>query len=187
MRLLPVVLFAASCSPPPMMMNDGGSSGCEGPAKSPPNLLADPSFECGTAVWTVVTGDFAVVSGGRTGEKAGRLSATTAGSGQAGLGPVVASTSGKAYCLYAWVSGSASDMRMEVLPTMAGVASSFSSPVPASGWLQAPMSSNLKVQVAAGDSLYLRFRILNSQAGQTLDLDDLDLWESQSGNCDERH
>lgn len=176
----------AACGPPSMPVPDSGMGGC-GAAKSPPNLVGDGSFECGGAEWSAQYGDFTVVSGGHGGAKAGQLMASATGLGQIGIGtPLVAMTSGNAYCVNAWVKGTATDARLEVLPTKAGSAASFATFVQ-SDWLQAPPVTNLKVQVAAGDTLYLRVRLVNGLAGQTLLIDDVDFWESASGRCDERH
>jgi hypothetical protein len=160
--------------PPP----DGGST-CGGQL-TPANLLDDPSFECGGSAWSAQQGTFEVVSEARTGSKAGQLTANATGGGQLGIAtPIVAMTSGRAYCVSLWVKGTASDARFEVLPGMGGSAPAFSTPV-TSSWVRAPMASNLKVQVPAGDALYLRARILNGQAGQTLLIDDVDFYESAS-------
>jgi hypothetical protein len=180
MRAAFSVLLTACSSP--MMMPCAAT-------RVPANLISDGSFECGIgAEWSVQYGDFSVVTGGHGGTKAGLLTASSTGLGQVGYAtPVVAMTSGKPYCANVWVKGTATDMLLEVLATKAGTAQSFASPVQ-SDWLQAPPVSNLKVEVAAGDTLYLRVRIQNGTAGQTLLLDDADFWESSSsGNCDERH
>ncbi|MBK7865482.1 MAG: hypothetical protein IPJ65_44165 [Archangiaceae bacterium] len=187
MRVLSCTLLMVACSPPP---NDGkmdsGTGDC-GVAKTPANLVSG-SFECGTASeWSVQYGELQVVSGGHGGSKALQLTATATGTGQFGYATaVVASTTGKPYCVNAWVKGTATDMRLEVLSQRSGMAQTFSSFVE-SDWLQAPPVTNLKVPVSMGDQLYLRIRIQNGQAGQTLLVDDVDFWESTSGNCDERH
>jgi hypothetical protein len=186
-RAFVLLALLSACSPMTMPRPDSGMGSC-GVMQSPPNLLADGSFECGAgAEWSVQFGDFAVVSGGHSGAKAGQLTASSTGAGQMGIGmPIVAMTDGSPYCVNAWVKGTASDMRLEVLATKAALGNAFASPVQAD-WLEAPMGSNLKVQVAAGDTLYLRVKIQNGTAGQTLLLDDVDFWESTTGNCDERH
>lgn len=182
---LVVVAVLAACSPQMMVPVDGGAGGSCGSAVTPPNLVPDPSLECDGMAWSAQTGTLEVVSGGRTG-KAVRLTATTTGAGQMGIPtPLVAMTSGKTYCLSAYVSGTATDARLEVLPAPAGTAMTFSTPVTAS-WVRAPMTSKLKVTAPADRSLTLRVLILNGQAGQTLLLDDLDFYESASGNCTER-
>lgn len=158
---------------------------CE-PAKTPANLVTDGAFECGTQGWSAQQGTLAVVDGGRSG-KALQLTATANGAGQAGIAtPIVASTSGKSYCVTAWVKGTVSDARFEVLAPNAGTMETFSTPVMSGSWLKAPMSSNLKVTVAAGGELYLRVRMVNGTASQTLLIDDVDFWESASGSCNER-
>ena len=187
MRVFGVAVLAsalAACSPP-MDMPDGGMMMTCGTAKTPANLVVDPQLECGTQGWSAQFGTVEVVAGGRSG-KALQLTASSTGAGQMGVGTaVVAMTSGKAYCLSAWVKGTASDARLEVLPTKGAMAAAFATPITAD-WVRAPMNSNLKVSFAAGDTLYLRVRLIGAQAGQTLLLDDLDFYESASGNCNER-
>jgi hypothetical protein len=154
---------------------------------TPPNLLANGSFECGSGTeWSAQYGTFAVVSGGHSGAQAGQLTAAANGQGQLGYSTaVVSSTSGKSYCVHAWVKGTATGVRMEILPSMSGLAQAFSSPVNGD-WVRAPPSTNLQLDAAPGDTLYLRFVIQNGQSGQTLLVDDVDFWESASGKCDER-
>lgn len=187
MWLLVVVLSVlAACSPQMMNPPDSGAGGGCGTAVTPPNLVPDPSLECGGMAWSAQQGTVDVASGGRTGAKALRLTASATGAGQMGIPtPLVAMTSGKTYCLSAYVSGTAMDARLEVLPAPGGIAQTFSTPV-TSAWVRAPMGTNLKVPATVDRSLTLRVLILNGQAGQTLLLDDLDFYESASGNCNER-
>ncbi|MBL8953483.1 MAG: hypothetical protein JNK82_22095, partial [Myxococcaceae bacterium] len=159
---------------------------CQGAAKTPPNLMKDPSFECGDGpVWSAQMGDVDTAAEGRTGTKSVRGTASATGALSFGVSSVVTSTSGMPYCINLWLKGTATDARYEVLPSVGGQAYSFSPPVTGS-WERAPLASNLKLPVAAGASLSLRVRIINGQPGQTIFIDDIDLWESTSGNCDER-
>ena len=50
-----------------------------------------------------------------------------------------------------------------------------------------PPVSNLKIEPPPGDKLYLRLRLITPSPSKTLLIDDVDLWESQTGACDERH
>ena len=185
MRKSLLLVVLAACSAQMVVPPDGGAGGACGTAVTPPNLVPDPSFECDGMAWSPQSGTVEVVTGGRSG-KAVRLTATTTGSGQMGIAtPLVAMTSGKAYCLSAFVSGTATDARLEVLPAPAGIAQTFSTPVTTS-WVRAPMTSKLKVPAPAGRSLTLRVVLLNGQAGQTLLLDDVDFYESAGDNCTER-
>ncbi len=186
MRASLLVLLLACSPPPPMPPPDSGTPGCGATSTlTPPNLMADPSFECdGGAAWSAQQGTFELAAAGHTGMYSGKGTASATGALQFGLGPVVASTSGKAYCIHLWVKGSATDMRYEVLPGAGGMAYSFPPPVTAD-WARAPMVTNLKVPAPAGTTLHLRFRILNGQPGQTIFVDDVDLWETD-GECTER-
>jgi hypothetical protein len=183
-RCLLLVMAACSGSGGTPMPDSGTPCGTD--TKSPPNLVVNGGFECGDAEWSVQFGELVTVSSGaHGGTKAAQLTAASAGGGQFGYAnAVVPTASGNAYCVNAWVRGTATSMRIEVLDGSTN--QMFSSPVE-SGWLQAPPTTNLKVTPAAGAALYLRFRILNVMAGQTLLVDDVDFWESASGSCNERH
>jgi len=181
----PLLVLLLACSPQPSPPDSGTPAACGAATLSPPNLMPDPSFECDGGVdWSAQLGTFELATGGHTGTYAGKGTATDAGSLQFGVSRVIASTSGKAYCIRMWVRGTATDMRYELLPGSGGTAWSFPPPVTAD-WARAPMVTNLKVPVQAGTSLSLRVRIINGQAGQTIFVDDVDLWETD-GECMER-
>jgi hypothetical protein len=164
----------------PMPTPDAG--GC-GATLTPPNLIANGGFECGAgSEWGAQFGDFAVVSGGHASDHAGQLTVASDAQGQLGYeSTVVASTSGNTYCVHAWVKGTVTAVRMEVVPS----GQTFSTPV-GSDWLRAPPTTNLEIPTTKGSSLSLRFRVQNGQAGQTLLVDDVDFWESSDGRCRER-
>lgn len=176
-----VSIFTA-CSPAPTA--DAGT-GCQA-MLDPPNLVQNGGFECGEALeWAAQFGELALVGGAHSGSKAVQVTATASGSAQLGYATaVVKPTSGKTYCVTAWVKGTATGMKVEGI-TKAGLSRAFSTPVEAN-WVRAPPSTKLELDFPAGDELFLRMSILNGTAGQTLIVDDVDVFESASGKCTER-
>jgi hypothetical protein len=168
---------------------DGGSSSvCDGPSKSPPNLVPNSGFECGEQGWAPQYGTLETVTDARTGSKAVKLTATATGAGQFSQ-LFVSSASGNTYCAWAWLKGTVSDVRLSVLSAGAtgtgGTDTNFSSPVATNTWIRVRPSVPLSVPSRAGDKLYLRFVFSNGKAGDTLIVDDVDVWESIDGKCNE--
>lgn len=188
MRLLVMgsmsLVLAAGCSP-----GEGGSdAGCDGVAKSPPNLLHNGGFECGGAIpaeWLVVAGTLSfVTTGASEGQRAAQVISDSSGVGGVGsTKPVVAATSGKTYCINAKLKGTASDARLEVI---GGSVSSFGAPLGSpNAWVRFPPSINLAIREPVDQALYVKVRANNAHAGDTVLVDDLDLWESADGKCKE--
>lgn len=166
----------------------GGGSACTGAAKSPANLVPNDGFECGDMGWSPQSGDLAAVADARTGSKAVKLTATAAGGKFASTRPFVTSTSGKTYCAVAYLKGTVGNAQLSVLEDKGGtvVDHTFSTPVASTSWLRTPPSTNLEVRAAAGSKLYVRFVMHQSPAaGDTLLVDDVDVWESADGLCKE--
>jgi hypothetical protein len=57
--------------------------------------------------------------------------------------------------------------------------------VATTSWIRVPPSTVLSVPGASGSSLYVRFLLSQGQAGDTLLVDDVDVWESADGKCKE--
>lgn len=167
----------------------GGGSACNSAAQSPANLVGNDGFECGDMGWSAQSGDVAVATDARTGSKSMKLTASAAGGKFASTQPFVASASGKTYCARAYFKGTVSDAQLSVLESKSGgvVDHTFSTPVASTAWLRTPPSTNLEVPAAAGSKLYVRFVMHQSPAaGDTLLVDDVDVWESADGKCKER-
>src|ERR1043165_9777209 len=85
MRLTSVLLLLLACSPPPAPPPDSGMPMCGEAAKTPPNLMADPSVECdGGTAWSAQIGDVALAAGGHTGMYAIKGTASSTGGLQLG-------------------------------------------------------------------------------------------------------
>lgn len=199
MRILAIALLVAACGPSSSSTGTGGGGGsggsgggtanCNSAAKTPANLVGNDGFECGDMGWSAQTGDLAVVTDARTGTKALKLTATSAGGKFASTQPFVASTSGKTYCAVAYLKGTVANAQLSVLESKSGavVDHTFSTPVASTSWLRTPPSTNLEVRAAAGSKLYVRFVMHTPPAaGDTLLVDDVDVWESDDGKCKER-
>ncbi len=166
----------------------GGSGNCNSAAKTPANLVANDGFECGDTGWSPQSGDVAAATDVHGGAKSLKLTATAAGGKFASTAPVVASTSGGVYCAVAYFKGTVADAQLSVLEDKGGavVDHTFSTPVKSEvGWFRAPPSTNLEVRAAKGSKLYVRFVMRTPAAGETLLVDDVDLWESADGKCKE--
>jgi hypothetical protein len=184
---------------PTMGDTDSGTTmNCNGTAKTPANVIPNPGFECGTDKWGAIFGTFEVVPGGRTGN-AGKLTVTAAG-GRMALTPDVVKMGGtQTFCATAWISGTVPFMKLRLLRddgNGAAMAFEFSeqgpNPAGGMGFHRAPPSIVVKVpnQEAQRIQLVLEAQTnrsdgMNAQPGQYLLVDDVDVWASPSGKCDE--
>lgn len=178
------VVLAVGCSP-----EDGrGDAGCDGAVKTPPNLMRNGGFECGGEMpseWLVVAGTLSfITTGASEGQRAAQVVSDSSGVGGVGsTKPVVAASSGKTYCITARLKGTASDARLEVI---GGSVSSFAAPLNSpNAWVRFPPSTNLAVHEPVDQALYVKVRANNAKAGDTVLVDDIDLWESADGKCKE--
>lgn len=186
--LLPLVMFA--CGPAPVVVPDAGSGDCRDTSKTPPNLLQNAAFECDTSPleWSAVYGTLELVSGGRSG-RAAQITVNQAGGRFAYSRDFAVDAGNKTFCFSAWLKGTAPFMRMRVLRVSSGSVQevAFSEQV-FSDFKKIP---TLKVTNDNAPKLQLVFEAqtnrsdgLNALPGQTLAIDDVDVWES-SANCSE--
>ncbi len=149
--------------------------------------MVNGGFECGElSEWMGVMGTLTVTStGAAEGSHAAQIVIDATGTGGIGsTNPVVAKTSGKVYCASAKVRGTVSDVRLEVF---GGQLTSFGSPLNSPDtWVRLPPSTNLEIREPVDQKLYVKVRAQNGKAGDTLFVDDIDLWESADGKCKER-
>jgi hypothetical protein len=191
MRRLIVALAvwtAVGCGSTGPMVADAGVCGLGG--KTPPNLLQNASFECdGADAWSAVYGSLEIVAGGRTG-RAAKVTVAQAGGRLAYAKTFAPEPGRKTYCFSAWVSGTAPFMRMRVLRDFGGSVQevAFSDQLSAE-FHRVP---TLTVSADGAPKLALVFEVQtnrsdgqNATAGQTLWVDDADVWESSS-NCAEQ-
>jgi hypothetical protein len=175
----------------------GGGSGAAActAVKSPPNLVANSSFECGSPepdAWFARDGALALVSSGaKEGQRAVQLTVPASGATDVTLAysPDVATGLGQStYCATAWMKGTVPDARL-ILRRVKGSAIddfTFSAPIATEpGWVRLPPSLRLEAPGNGADRLLLLAQSRNGQAGQTLLVDDVDVWISTSGRCDE--
>ncbi len=172
---------------------DGGGD-CNGEAKTPPNLMTNGGFECGTTApgWVGQNGTLTIVAeGASAGTHAAKVVLDASGTGGiATMMPVVIKTTGKKYCANGKVKGTISNVRFEVIGSLL---TSFASPVSsADAWLRLPPATNvppapnLVVEEPVDQSLYVKIHADGGKAGDTLFIDEVDLWESTDGKCKER-
>ena len=150
--------------------------------------MANGSFECGGAApaeWMGVNGTLSfVTTGASDGSRAAKVVSDASGTGGIGsTSPVVAKTSGKTYCINAKAKGTAADVRLEVFGSLL---TSFGSPLSSpDAWVRLPPTTNLEVREPADQSLYVKVHAQGAAAGDTVIVDDIDLWESPTGKCDQ--
>ena len=174
----------------PVVTPDAG--GCFDSPKTPTNLIENPAFECGDATmpaeWSGIYGTLELAPGGKSG-RAAKVTVNAAG-GRFAYTRLFAPTPGnKTYCFSAWLAGTAPFMRMRVLRDFNGSVQevAFSEQV-FSDFRKIP---TLKVTGDMAPKLQLVFEVqtnrtdgLNAMAGQTMLIDDVDVWES-TANCTE--
>lgn len=178
---------------------DGGTGGSGGSCteqRSPPNLLQNASFECGSPepdAWFARDGVLSFLSSGaKHGQRAVQLTVPATGATDVTLAyaPDVATSLGQAtYCATAWMKGTVPDARL-ILRRVNGSAVddfTFSSPIAANGdvWVRLPPTLVLDVPGAGAQRLLLLAQSRGASAGQTLAVDAVDVWVSSSGRCDE--
>lgn len=156
--------------------------------------MANGSFECGGAApaeWMSVNGTLSFVTAGASeGSRAAKVVSDASGTGGIGsTSPVVAKTSGKTYCISARAKGTAADVRLEVFGSLL---TSFASPLSSPDtWARLPPLPNvgppsaLEIREPADQSLYVKVHAQGAASGDTVFVDDIDLWESPTGKCDQ--
>lgn len=187
-----LLLIFVACGPPPPSGPDAGvDGGCRDAAKTPPNLLQNPGFECDSTPpeWKAANGTLELVGGGRTG-RAAKVTMTNALGGRFTYAQEFAVDAGtKTFCFSAWLTGTAPFMRMRVLRVENGGVREvpFSEQV-FPDWKRIP---TLEVANDNAPKLQLIFEVQtnrtdgqNAMPGDTMLIDDVDVWES-STRCNE--
>ncbi len=189
----PAVLLtclAAACGPAPSG-TDGGAGACDGPARTPANLVHNGTFECGGAApaeWAAIYGTWSGSADAHGGTRAAQVTASGAGGRLASADAVYtnASSTPQTLCATAWMRTTAPNMRLVVMVDTGGggVERAFASPREAT-WVRLPPSTALDATVPPGARVYLRFETKDQAVGDTLIVDDVDLWASPDGRCSE--
>ena len=191
MRLLLLAVVSTGCGQ--MMMTPdagGGPAGCRDTSKTPANLLENAAFECDSSPseWNAIYGTLEQAPGGRSG-RAAKITVNQAGGRMAYSKDFAVDAGNKTFCFSAWLQGTAPFMRMRVLRVLSGSVQevAFSEQV-FSDWRKIP---TLKVTNDNAPKLQLVFEVQtnrgdgqNGMPGQTMLIDDVDVWES-SGSCTE--
>lgn len=192
--LFTLPLLAFSCGAP-SPAPDGGSvdAGCRDLSKTPANLLENPSFECDSspAEWSAVYGTLELAAPGRSG-RAAKVTVNQAGGRFAYTKEFAPNPGTRSFCFTAWLSGTAPYMRMRVLRVdNGGVREITFSEKITSTWERFPPVNPLLVPSENASKLQLVFEVqtnrgdgLNGMPGDTMLIDDVDVWET-SGTCAE--
>lgn len=184
------VLVLAGCGPMTVVPDAGGGGACRDTSKSPANLIENPGFECDElpAEWSAVSGTLELAAGGRSG-RAAKVTVNQAGGRFAYTKSFAPDAGTSTFCFSAWLQGTAPFMRMRVLRDLGGSVQevAFSEQIFAD-WHRIP---TLKVANENAPKLQLVFEVqtnrgdgLNARPGQTMLIDDVDVWQS-TANCSE--
>ena len=174
---------------------DAGTSdgGCATPdAGFPPNLLANPGFECGDppAGWVASpSGTLDVESAGpRSGLRAARVTADDGGVAVSLFAQTPTPNAGiHTYCARAWVRGAppggVARISLRMLTAAGGMLDhTFSAPLTA-GYTRLEVSAPTQAQ---DDRVLFRVWMPAPAKGDALVVDDADEWVSPDGGCPER-
>ena len=192
MRLPVLTLALLSACGPMTGMPDSGSGNCLDTSKSPSNVIENPGFECDTspATWSGgVYGAFELVTGGHSG-RAAQVTVKDALGARFSYAKEFAVDAGmKTFCVQAWAKGTAPFLKVRVLRSPMNTAVEQSDQIAAT-WTKVPLRP-FAVTTDGAARLQLVFEIQtgrtdgqNGMVGQTLLIDDVDVWESSS-NCAE--
>ncbi len=193
MRLLLPTLALLSACDPMTVIPDAGPADCRDHSKSPQNVIENPGFECDTSppTWSgsSIYGTFELVALGRSG-RAGQVTVKDALGGRFSYAKDFAVDAGlKTFCVQAWLKGTAPFMRVRVLRSPNNTAVEQADQI-AAEWTRVPLRP-LSVTTDNAARLQLVFEIQTGRAdgqngmpGQTMLIDDVDVWES-SANCAE--
>lgn len=182
-----VLVLMSACGPQMMTPDAGGV--CSVPVKSPPNLARNGLFECGDA-----TLEFQSDGAG------GKVESTTGRTGK-GLKFTVASglfnnqfsskwklnvSTAATYCATAYVKSPAPVITMRLYAAnVTNQWKEFDLPGPAADWSRIPPTIVVNQNAQPGDEVFLMFVDEGSTAGRVIEVDDLDVWVSADGRCQE--
>jgi hypothetical protein len=189
MRAFGLILLALSgCGPTSLTTDAGSEVSCRETGKTPENLLMNPGFECGATPteWAASYGTASFPAEGRSG-RAAKVVADAAGGRLGYVLDVVTASRPATYCARAWVKGTAPYMRLSLV---APSPTETSNDQLTSSWKQVPYA---RAKLQSGEKLQLLLEVqtargdgLNAKPDDVLYVDDVDVWESASGRCNER-
>lgn len=191
--LLLLTISCFACGSMTVVPDAGTPTGCRDTSKTPANLLENPHFECDTmpSEWSAIYGTLELAAGGRSG-RAAKLTTTAAGGRLAYAKEFAVDAGMKTFCFSAYISGTAPFMRMRVLRVLnGGVQEVAQSDQLFGDFRRTPLGMPLKVGNENAPKLQLVFEVqtnrtdgMNAMPGDTMLVDDVDVWESAS-NCAE--
>ncbi|MCU0700404.1 MAG: hypothetical protein MUC96_28165 [Myxococcaceae bacterium] len=188
-RAVVLGVLVAACGPMPMTPDAGGS--CASALKTPPNLAPNAEFECaGTPPFRALgTGSRVETVTGRSGQALRFTTASGLFNNSLTSEWKVVATGTATYCLTAWLKSTSTATVLRLTrfqPTSGqGLNQDFTSPGPLTTWTKAPPNVKLDLSVSAGDEVTVSVNDRTETAGTVIELDDVDLWQSASGRCDE--
>ncbi|MDP1824152.1 MAG: hypothetical protein Q8L48_12945 [Archangium sp.] len=184
-----------ACGPTTVAPDAGTPAGCRDTSKTPANLLENPGFECDTmpSEWSAIYGTLELVAGGRSG-RAAKLTASAAGGRMAYAKEFAVDSGMKTFCFSAYISGTAPFMRMRVLRVLnGGVQEVAQSDQLFGDFRRTPLGTPLKVGNENAPKLQLVFEVqtnrsdgMNAVPGDTMLVDDVDVWESNTSCAETR-
>lgn len=190
------VLVLMSACGQQMMTPDAGAT-CSVPVKSPPNLARNGLFECGDPTLEFQSDGVAgkvESTAGRTG-KGLRFtvgpSVTDAGvpsfyNNQFSSKWKLAVSTAATYCATAYVKSPAPVITMRLYAAnVTNQWKEFDLPGPAADWSRIPPTIVVNQNAQPGDEVFLMFVDEGSTAGRVIEVDDLDVWVSADGRCQE--
>ncbi|MBX7100689.1 MAG: hypothetical protein K1X89_23450 [Myxococcaceae bacterium] len=168
----------------------GGGSGGDGctPVKTPPDLVQNGSFDCGASTpdnWGARDGTLAFTTDAHGGGKAALLTVPATGQGTLLYKPDVATSLGsQTFCGTIWVKGTAPDVKLILRKVFNGSVEdrTFSSPVTQT-WTRVPPNLVLDAPGGNATKLLLLVQTVTAKSGDTLLVDDADVWASATGDC----
>jgi hypothetical protein len=103
------------------------------------------------------------------------------------LASVAHPVSGSTWCARAWVRGTTTDCELRLTTVGTNIKQSAFTPVTNKDWARVPDGVQFSVIIQPTDTeLDLSVLIPYPRQGDYLLIDDVELWQSSSGQCDER-
>lgn len=186
-----VTAALVGCGPMTTTATDAGTT-CATATKSPVNVARNAEFECGdptTEFKPLGTNSTVKSSTGRSGK--GLTFTTGAGlyGNRFGSDWKVIAPAAATYCLTAWIKSTSTATTVSVFSQTPGSGaantSQFNMPGPVTSWSKVPPNVKLDITVKAGDELTLSVDDKTNTVGTVIEVDDLDLWISADGRCNE--
>jgi len=185
--LLPLAALLAACPGPEAGVD--GSACADATNASFPNVAPNPGFECGTPPngWNAPLLGTLEVSAGRSGNAA-KVAAKATTQGVVSLvskDPVATAPLNGKWCVSAWLKGTGENAVIILRRDQGGgrlLDESFFQPLTGT-WTKISNSAQLD---GTDVNLYVAAGFRAPQKDQVVEVDDVEVWKSSSGRCDER-